>query len=233
MRYVWTVVMIGILAACAPAADKPAGKVKLETDEQKVSYIIGTQMAMQLKNAPIKIDVDLLTRGVRDTMKGNDPLISPADAQQFMAAYMSTLRAKQEAKMKVDAAKGDAVGKKFLAENAKAKGVITTKSGLQYQVIKPGKGPKPAKTDKVKVHYTGTLLNGKVFDSSVQRKAPATFGVTQVIPGWVEGLQLMPVGSKYKFFIPSDLAYGPSGRPPTIPPSSMLIFEVELLEIVK
>ena len=233
MRYVWTVVIIAILAARVQAADKPADKVKLDTDEQKISYIIGMNMATQLKNVPVEIDIDLLTHGIHDTMKGNNPLITQAEAQQFMAAYMNTLRAKQEAKLKVEATKGVATGKKFLAENSKAKGVITTKSGLQYRVIKQGKGPKPAKTDKVKVHYTGKLLNGTIFDSSVQRKKPATFGVTQVIPGWVEGLQLMPVGSKYEFFIPSDLAYGASGRPPTIPPNSMLIFEVELLEIVK
>ena len=165
-------------------------------------------------------------------MKGNDPLISQAEAQKFMAVYMSTLRTKQEAKMKVEAAKGDAVGKKFLVENGKAKGVITTKSELQYRVIEQGKGPKPAKTDKVKVHYTGKLLNGKVFDSSVG-KEPVTFGVTQVISGWTEGVQLMSIGDIYEFFIPASLGYGGRGSGGEIPGHSVLIFEIELLDIIK
>lgn len=233
MRYILTALLITVVAACAQAAEKAEGKIKLDTDEQKLSYIIGTNIGMQMKNVPAKIDADLLVRGIRDTMDGKDPLISEAEAQNFMAAYMATLRMKQEAEMKAAGAKGAEAGKKFLAENAKAEGVITTKSGLQYQVITQGKGTKPAKTDKVKVHYTGKLLDGTVFDSSVERKEPATFGVTQVIPGWVEGLQLMPVGSKYKFVIPAELAYGMRGSPPRIPPNSTLIFEVELLEIVK
>jgi FKBP-type peptidyl-prolyl cis-trans isomerase len=142
----------------------------------------------------------------------------------------------QEKKMAEERAKGEEnrmAGEKWLAENGKREGVVTTPSGLQYEVVTLGTGPKPAATDKVKVHYTGTLIDGSKFDSSVDRGEPATFGVNQVIPGWVEGIQLMPTGSKFKFFIPSDLGYGPTGAGDKIPGNSTLIFDVELLEIVK
>ncbi|MEZ4988599.1 MAG: FKBP-type peptidyl-prolyl cis-trans isomerase, partial [Saprospiraceae bacterium] len=138
--------------------------------------------------------------------------------------YMSDKQAEQYASVKTD-------GAAFLKENAQRAGVTTTASGLQYEVLAPGSGAKPTPADKVTVHYHGTIIDGTVFDSSVQRNSPATFGVTQVIQGWVEGLQLMSMGAKYKFFIPYDLAYGERGAGPKIPPFSTLIFEVELLKI--
>ena len=144
--------------------------------------------------------------------------------------YQASAMKKEMAKIQASSGNVDA-GKAFLAENGKKPGVTTTASGLQYKVIKAGNGKKPAATDKVKVHYTGTLLDGTVFDSSVQRGQPAEFGVSQVIPGWTEGLQLMQVGSKYQFVIPSNLAYGVQGAGEKIAPNSTLIFEVELLEI--
>ena len=133
----------------------------------------------------------------------------------------------------INGAKASEAGKKFLADNAKRSGVTTTKSGLQYEILKEGNGPKPAATDTVVVHYHGTTIEGKVFDSSVKRGKPATFPVNQVIPGWTEALQLMPVGSKWKLVIPSELAYGPRGAGADIKPNSVLVFEVELLEIKK
>ena len=133
----------------------------------------------------------------------------------------------------VEGSKASEAGKKFLADNGKRSGVTTTKSGLQYEILKDGKGPKPAATDTVVVHYHGTTIEGKVFDSSVNRGKPETFPVNQVIPGWTEALQLMPVGSKWKLVIPSDLAYGPRGAGADIKPNSVLVFEVELLEIKK
>jgi len=142
------------------------------------------------------------------------------------------MEALQAKKMEAQYNDNKVAGQNFLAENAKKEGVITTASGLQYEVIKKGNGPLPKDTDKVKVHYHGTLVDGTVFDSSVDRGQPAEFGVTQVIKGWVEGLQLMPVGSKYKFYIPQELAYGSQSQG-QIKPFSTLIFEVELLEIVK
>ena len=153
-----------------------------------------------------------------------------------MEAFEKVMQGKQEEMKKAQAAKaGDvkAAGAKFLADNGKREGVKTTASGLQYEVIKAAEGAKPVPTDKVNVHYHGTLVNGKVFDSSVQRGEPITFGVQEVIKGWTEGLQLMNVGSKFKFFIPSDLAYGDNGAGADIGPGETLIFEVELLKIEK
>ena len=160
--------------------------------------------------------------------EGKMPEISVQEAQKLLDAYFSEIESKQQAAGKEQ----KSAGEKFLAENAKKAGVITTASGLQYEILKEGRGQKPTATDKVKVHYHGTLLDGTVFDSSVKRNTPASFGVNQVIKGWVEALQLMPVGSKWKLYIPQELAYGAHGAGETIRPYSALIFEVELLEIL-
>jgi FKBP-type peptidyl-prolyl cis-trans isomerase FklB len=160
---------------------------------------------------------------------GSDAGMTADEARDYFNGTMEALQAK---KMEAQYNDNKVAGQNFLAENAKKEGVITTASGLQYEVIKKGNGPLPKDTDKVKVHYHGTLVDGTVFDSSVDRGQPAEFGVTQVIKGWVEGLQLMPVGSKYKFYIPQELAYGSQSQG-QIKPFSTLIFEVELLEIVK
>ncbi len=206
-------------------AAAPAGAVPMD----KVSYFIGTNMGSQLKGQGIDVDIEALVAGITDSISGKESKYSRDELMAAMQAF--------EVKMQADAAKkseaAKAQGDKFLADNAKREGVTTTASGLQYEVIKAADGAKPAATDQVKVHYHGTLVDGKVFDSSVERGEPVTFPVQGVIKGWVEALQLMPVGSKWKLFIPSELAYGKQGAGSDIGPDSALVFEVELLEIVK
>ncbi len=205
----------------------------LKTPVDSASYAIGISTGAgykeNLKTLPGgKANVDDLIAGFIQAIKGDSAAMkmTPQEAQQYLQTYFVEAQAR-EAKETKEA------GEKFLAENKTKEGVITTESGLQYKVEKEGDGPKPTATDKVKVHYTGTLLDGTKFDSSVDRGEPAEFGVGQVIKGWTEGLQIMPVGSKYIFWIPSELAYGERGAGRDIKPNSVLKFEVELLEIVK
>lgn len=190
-----------------------------------ISYAIGVNIAGNLKQQNLKVNSAMLAKAIDHVLNGQATLMEANACNVYIQSYF------QNESMK----KGSAnlkVGEKFLAENKPKAGVITLPSGMQYQVMTAGAGAKPASTDKVKVHYHGTLIDGSIFDSSVDRGQPAEFGVTQVIPGWVEALQLMPVGSKWKLFIPANLAYGPQG-PPSIGPNQVLIFEVELLDIVK
>lgn len=196
----------------------------------KTSYAIGLSFGQHLAESGIKgIDYNSFARGV-EAMCEHKPLeIDIQEAQQLLNTYFTKLQEEKEA---ASADKRKA-GEEFLKENAKREGVKTLDSGLQYEVITEGKGAIPTANDKVKVHYHGTLIDGTVFDSSVKRGEPAVFGVTQVIQGWVEALQLMPVGSKWKLFIPYNLAYGERGAGSMIEPYSALIFEVELLDIVK
>lgn len=195
----------------------------------KVSYFIGTNMGSQLKGQGIDVDIAALTEGIADAVAGKEPKYTQEELMVAMQAFEAKMQA--EAAKKSEASK--AAGDKFLADNGKREGVTTTASGLQYEVLKAADGAKPAATDQVKVHYHGTLVDGKVFDSSVERGEPVTFPVQGVIKGWVEALQLMPVGSKWKLFIPSELAYGKQGAGADIGPDAALVFEVELLEIVK
>lgn len=192
----------------------------------KISYALGISLGANLKNNGFEsLDYEKLALGMQDLMDGKSLKMSIQEAQTIINQYF------QQIQEKAHAATIEA-GKAFLAENAKRPEIITTASGLQYEVLNEGKGEKPAASDRVEVHYHGTLLTGEVFDSSVNRGEPATFGVTQVISGWVEALQLMPVGSKWKLYIPSDLAYGAQGAGQSIGPHTTLIFEVELLAIV-
>ncbi len=195
----------------------------------KVSYFIGTNMGGQLKGQGIDVDIQALTEGIADAIAGKPSKYS----QEEISAAMQAFEGKMQADAEKKAEESKEAGEKFLADNGKRDGVVTTASGLQYEVLKAGEGAKPQATDQVKVHYHGTLVDGKVFDSSVERGEPVTFPVQGVIKGWVEALQLMPVGSKWKLFIPSDLAYGKQGAGADIGPDSALVFEVELLEIVK
>jgi FKBP-type peptidyl-prolyl cis-trans isomerase FklB len=192
----------------------------------KVSYALGLSLGNNLLNNGIRdLNIEEFSRAVRDVFQENKPELSLQEAQSVINSYFTSLQAKAG-----EAAKKQ--GKDFLEANGKREGVITLESGMQYEIITEGKGAIPKLTDRVKVHYHGTLIDGNVFDSSVARGEPATFGVTQVISGWVEALQLMPVGSKWKLYIPSDLAYGAQGAGQQIGPHTTLIFEVELLEIV-
>lgn len=191
-----------------------------------ISYALGLSIASNLKNSGVEaLDLEHFTSGLNAIMNNEQIRMSPDEANQILGDFFEGMQKKAEGN-------NSEAGKAFLAENKTKAGVIETPSGLQYSVITEGNGAKPTAKNKVTVHYTGTLLDGTVFDSSVARGEPATFGVTQVISGWVEGLQLMSKGAKYKFFIPSNLAYGAQGAGKSIGPNATLIFEVELLEIL-
>lgn len=193
----------------------------------KVSYALGLSIGNNFQNSGISsLQVEDFVKGLNDVLAGNQPEISYDEAKEVINDFFTKLQ--QE---KFDNNKK--AGAEFLSINRNKAGVVELPSGLQYQVLTKGQGEKPAATDKVKCHYHGTLINGQVFDSSVERGEPAVFGVNQVIPGWVEALQLMPVGSKWRLFIPSTLAYGEQGAGQAIEPNSTLIFDVELLDIVK
>ena len=204
----------------------------LETDKDKISYVIGLQIAGSLVQIKDEVDLKVLVRGMETGLAGTEPAISQEEAMAVQQAFSERLQAKQAAAQQEAATKNRTEGEAFLAANKSKAGVKTTESGLQYQVVTEGTGPRPAATDTVKVHYTGTLLDGTKFDSSVDRGEPAQFALNAVIPGWTEALQLMPVGSKYTLWLPSELAYGDRGTPGPIGPNSTLVFEVELLEIV-
>ena len=213
-----------VVRAQAPGAPAP----KLDTVEQKASYYLGHRFADNLTKEGLAIDVAALMRGVADAVAGKASRLSPTEARKAMEELEKNLAAKQQQKV-AELQKQNAT---FLAENGKKEGVVTLKSGLQYKVLKKGTGPKPKATDTVTVHYTGKLIDGTVFDSSVKRGEPATFPLNRVIPGWTEGLQQMPLGSKYVLFIPGALAYGKRPRPGSgIYPDAVLVFEVELLKI--
>lgn len=200
----------------------------------KLSYALGLGIGMQLEQmgAAADMNIDDFAQSIKDVISGNELKISHREAQQIVQDYF----AKKEAKMNAERAeKGKAAreeGEKYLAENAKKEGVVTLPSGLQYQVLREGSGKKPTAKDSVKCHYEGFLIDGTVFDSSVQRGEPAVFGLQQVIAGWTEGLQLMQEGAKYRFFIPYRLAYGEGGAGQMIPPYAALVFDVELIEVM-
>ncbi len=209
------------------AAASPEDALALESTDQKVSYFVGLQMGGQLaQDKSLAVDLDALSAGISDALAGKEPRIPQAELMAAIQAKRSEAQAASQAKAQANLE----AGKAFLAKNAQRPEVTTTASGLQYEVLQPGAGPKPTQDQTVKVHYHGTLLDGTVFDSSVQRGQPIEFPVTGVIKGWIEALQLMPVGSKWKLYIPADLAYGNQDRG-TIPPGSTLIFEVELLDV--
>ncbi len=191
----------------------------------KLSYAWGLAMGQQLRGMGVNdLNVESYAAAVKSVMDGTEPEMKPEEAQKLINEYLQKLQGEMEARARE-------VGSKFLAENKLKEGVKETASGLQYVVEKEGTGAKPGPEDEVTVHYTGKLLDGTVFDSSVSRGEPATFPLNRVIPGWTEGVQLMSEGAKYTFFIPSDLAYGPQGVPNAIPPHSTLIFEVELIKV--
>jgi FKBP-type peptidyl-prolyl cis-trans isomerase FklB len=200
----------------------------------KLSYALGLGIGQQLAQmgAGSDLNVDDFAQSIKDVLAGNELKVSHREAQQLVQEYF----AKKEEKMNAERAEAGKTakeaGEKYLAENSKKDGVVTLPSGLQYQVLKEGNGKKPTAKDQVKCHYEGFLIDGTVFDSSVQRGEPAVFGLQQVIAGWTEGLQLMQEGAKYRFFIPYRLAYGEGGAGQLIPPYAALIFDVELIAVV-
>ncbi len=231
MKCLSLVAMVLLIVSCNQngATQKP-----IKTELDSVSYAIGMDVAKNVKSSFDEFDNDLFIQGFNNVLDSTDMLLDETKAQKVVRAYFQNKQKADAAKSQEDAIKNKEEGEKFLAENKTKEGVQTTESGLQYLVLKEGTGEKPTTASKVKVHYHGTLIDGTVFDSSVDRGEPTEFGVTQVIKGWTEGLQLMKVGAKYKFFIPSDIAYGANPRPGgVIKPNSTLVFDVELLEIVK
>ena len=219
-------------AAKKPAtAAKTAAPLTLKTDKEKFSYAVGMRMGTNFKKQSVPVDVNILARGVKDGMAGGKTLLTDQEAQAAITNVQKEMQAKQQEKMKEAAGTNKKVGEAFLAGNKSKEGIVALPSGLQYKILTAGTGPKPAATDSVVCNYRGTLIDGKEFDSSYKRGQPNTFPVTGVIKGWTEALQLMPVGSKWQLFIPSDLAYGDRGAGADIGPGATLIFEVELLSI--
>jgi FKBP-type peptidyl-prolyl cis-trans isomerase FklB len=218
--------------AKAPAtAAKSQSAPALATQKEKASYAIGMNIGKSLQKDSVEIDANSLLRGLKDGLAGSKPLLTDDEAKAALTALQNDVRKTQEVKMQVAGEANKKEGEAFLAANKTKEGVVTLPSGLQYKILKEGTGPKPTASDSVVCNYRGTLLNNTEFDSSYKRGEPATFPVGQVIHGWTEALQLMPVGSKWQLFIPSDLAYGPRGAGGDIGPNATLIFEVELLSI--
>lgn len=220
------IVALGVSATSCDSHPTANLKTAIDSASYAIGVSTGAGYKENLKTLPGgEANVDALIAGFVQAIKGDSTKMTPQAAQAYLQTYFVEASAKEAQKLKEE-------GEKFLAENKTKDGVFTTESGLQYKVEKEGTGAKPTANDKVKVHYTGTLLDGTKFDSSVDRGEPAEFGVSQVIKGWTEGLQIMPVGSKYIFWIPSELAYGERGAGQDIKPNSVLKFEVELLDIV-
>ena len=204
-------------------------EVTLDSDEKKVSYGFGLQFGHQLlQNQFDGMELDAVIAGVKCTFDGNKPA---ATHEELDKAY-ETIQTKMKSEESGKAKKFKELGQSYLEQNAKRDGVLATESGIQYEILEAGSGDKPEQTATVRTHYHGTFIDGSVFDSSVDRNEPAEFAVNQVIPGWTEVLQMMPIGAKWRVSIPSDLAYGDAGSPPVIPGGSTLVFEIELLAIV-
>tara|TARA_B110000090_G_scaffold153958_1_gene169010 strand:- start:1120 stop:1848 length:729 start_codon:yes stop_codon:yes gene_type:complete len=242
MKTIKNLAVVAVLAGLVSCNNQQVEKKSLENELDSVSYSLGLDMAVKIKANWDKADVDLYQQGFRNGMDSLNLLINPKDLNGILNPFFQKLqlekrKAQFDKKDKQAELKFSGVNKEgiaFLEENKSKAGVKTTASGLQYLVMKQGKGPKPASpSTRVKVHYHGTTIAGEVFDSSVDKGTPAVFNLNGVIKGWTEGLQLMNVGAKYKFFVPQELAYGTQERGALIKPFSTLVFEVELLEIVK
>lgn len=230
VRTITAILAMTLITACSQGQK---GRVELKTEMDSVSYSIGADIGQNFKRSKLDdVNIDAIAMGLRDGLD-SATLLDEMTMRKVIEGYMLKAREKQQAE---ERAKGEAnrvAGEAFLAENGKRKGVVTTPSGLQYEVVTMGTGPKPLQTDTVKVHYTGTLIDGTTFDSSVERGEPVVYPVAGFIQGWQEALQLMPAGSKWKLVIPSDLAYGPAENGGPIPANSTLKFDLELIEVVK
>jgi FKBP-type peptidyl-prolyl cis-trans isomerase FkpA len=233
MRFRHTAALLGagvLLAACGSGPS--AANARLDTEDQKASYGVGLNMGRSLQGAEDRLDRAAFLKGIEDAMTRAEPAIDQAEIQSALQAFSEALMQEQEARRSADAEKNQAEGAAYLAENGSKEGVTTTESGLQYEVLRQGDGPRPTASDRVSIHYKGTLIDGTQFDSSYDRGEPIEFGVGGVIPGFSEALQLMPVGSQYRVVIPGELGYGAAGTGGDIGPNATLIFEIELLEIV-
>jgi FKBP-type peptidyl-prolyl cis-trans isomerase FklB len=217
---------------CVPQSWAQQQTAPLKTEKDKVSYVIGLNLGTDMKRRSVEnLNFDMLIQGIRDAYSGGNKLLTEEEQNQIWAAFQKNLAEKQKVNMMKATEENKKKGDAFLAENKTKEGVVTTASGLQYKVLRAGKGPKPKLEDTVTTHYRGTLLDGTEFDSSYRRNEPVSFKISGVIPGWTEALQLMETGSKWQLFIPADLAYGPKSPGGLIGPNETLIFEVELLSI--
>jgi FKBP-type peptidyl-prolyl cis-trans isomerase FklB len=222
----------GALVGCSSPQDAAPEDPALESTDEKVSYGMGLVMGERMGNDLPDLQMDQFLQGIQHGHAGDEEQtrMSREEIQEALMAYQTQLQEQESAQTEELAQKNREAGEEFLAENAERDGVETTESGLQYEILEEGDGEKPSAEDRVRVHYTGELISGEVFDSSRERGEPVTFGLNQVIPGWTEGLQLMSEGSRAKLYIPADLAYGPGGNQ-RIGPNETLVFDVELMEI--
>lgn len=235
-KYALPLILVAVagLQACKQEAAAPGeatAPVSLETVDQRLSYGIAYGLGKRMAADDIPLDVDAFAAGMRDAVEGREPRMSEEEIAAEMQAFQEKAVAEQQAAQEALAEANKVAAAAFLAENAAREGVTVTESGLQYEVLTAGDGPIPGPEDQVEVHYRGTLVDGTEFDSSYKRGNTVTFGVGQVIAGWTEALQLMPVGSKWKLAIPSELGYGAGGAGQLIGPNAALIFEVELISI--
>ncbi|MFM8839700.1 MAG: FKBP-type peptidyl-prolyl cis-trans isomerase [bacterium] len=218
--------------ACSQSSDKGAS-MELKTQKDKASYSIGVSIGKNLKDQKVDITTDILVKGLLDAYTGAKTQLTEKEMGDVLTQFQQEIMAKAQEEAAKKGGENKTKGEKFLADNKNKPGVKSTPSGLQYSVITEGTGPKPTASSTVKVHYTGKLIDGTTFDSSVDRGEPVEFPLNGVIKGWTEGVQLMSKGSKYKFYIPAELAYGERGAGNAIGPNETLVFEVELLDIVK
>lgn len=233
---------LAVAAACTPAskdaskpgatdAPAPLTAAQVDSDKAKVSYIVGRDFARSIEPVRGELDTEVVLRAIRDAQAGRPSLFDEAQSKRIREGFSEHLRSKHDADTKALAARNLQTGEEFLKRNAQAQGVTTTASGLQYQVMRAGKGAHPKASDTVRVNYLGRLLDGSKFESTYDTDHPAEFVLAQVMPGWTEGVQLMTPGSQYRFWIPAKLAYGERGMAGQIEPNSVLVFEIELLEI--
>ncbi|RWX46630.1 FKBP-type peptidyl-prolyl cis-trans isomerase FklB [Candidatus Electrothrix marina] len=220
-----------MLVAGPAVASDPV--TELKTEKQKISYALGLDLGSYFKSLETDFDLDAVYQGISASYTGEKALLTPDEAAEIQKQFAIDQQKKKMEKTKALLETNKDAAAEFLKKNKTEKGVKVTDSGLQYKVVKEGKGEKPTATDTVKVHYKGTLIDGTEFDSSYKRNEPVTFKANKVIPGWTEALQLMTPGSKYTLYLPPELAYGDRGAPPAIEPGALLIFDVELVEIVK
>lgn len=232
MRLRHPVALLGAALLLSACGGTGSGSAKLDTDDQKASYGIGLDMGRSLQPAGERLDMPAFLKGIEDALAGTDPALDQETIQTALQAFSQSIMEAQQAERTQAAETNKADGDAYLAENGAREGVTTTESGLQYEVIRQGDGPRATADQQVRLHYKGTLIDGTEFDSSYDGE-PAVFPVGQVIPGFSEALQLMPMGSHYRVVIPSELAYGANGAGQNIGPNATLIFEIETLEIVE
>jgi len=232
-RILAVALVAALAAACSKKDEAAADASDLTTDAQKFGYAIGVDIGRSLSPVKDQVDIDALVKGLEEVIAGKTPRLDDESREKIKAEITRKLQQQQMEERTAKAGAAKAAGEKFLAENAKREGVKTTASGLQYEILTPGEGSTPKASDKVTVHYKGTLIDGTEFDSSYARGQPVTFPLGNVIPGWTEGLQLIKTGGKAKLYIPSELAYGERGAGAKIGPNETLVFEVELIGIEK